>query len=69
MTGSEHCMDATSENVTWKSWSQKWGDWTTWFPKMTLPGQSTRVAVGSLQDGVERVRKIRKVTVKAPIAH
>src|SRR5687767_7009479 len=35
-------MSAISHSITWRSWSQKWGDWTTWFPKLDLPQQRSR---------------------------
>lgn len=25
-------MNSTSNSITWKTWSQKWGDWKTWCP-------------------------------------
>ena len=26
-------MRATTEGITWQSWSQKWGQWNNWFRK------------------------------------
>ncbi|HEX2272040.1 MAG TPA: hypothetical protein VHH35_21035 [Pyrinomonadaceae bacterium] len=52
-------MSAISESVTWKSWSQKWGDWTTWFPK--AGEQSSPSASRPQQHRVEPVRKARKL--------
>ncbi len=26
-------MSSTFNSITWQVWSQKWGDWTTWFRK------------------------------------
>jgi hypothetical protein len=25
-------MNSTSNSITWKTWSQKWGEWNTWYP-------------------------------------
>jgi hypothetical protein len=25
-------MSSTSNSITWKTWSQKWGEWNTWYP-------------------------------------
>lgn len=29
-------MNTRSDSITWQSWSQKWGDWTSWFRKADL---------------------------------
>ena len=30
-------MSSRSDSITWQGWSQKWGDWTTWFRKTDVP--------------------------------
>ena len=30
-------MSSRSDSITWQGWSQKWGDWTTWFRKTDEP--------------------------------
>ncbi len=30
-------MSSTSDSISWQIWSQKWGDWTTWFQKVDVP--------------------------------
>jgi hypothetical protein len=30
-------MSSRSDSITWQGWSQKWGDWTTWFRKTDAP--------------------------------
>ena len=33
-------MSSTSESITWQTWSQKWGDWTTWFRNVDTPREA-----------------------------
>lgn len=46
-------MSSTSNSITWKSWSQKWGDWNAWYPikvaqeKPSNSNRPTRKAVRS----------------------
>ena len=35
-------MNSTSESITWQKWAQKWGDWTTWFPKGNVQSEPLR---------------------------
>jgi hypothetical protein len=30
-------MSSRSDSISWHGWSQKWGDWTTWFRKADAP--------------------------------
>ena len=64
-------MSATSESITWQSWSQKWGDWTTWFPKIDAehdPLQSGLVLPGGAR--IERrTENVRKETSEQAVAH
>jgi hypothetical protein len=35
-------MRATTEAITWQSWSQKWGHWGNWFRRTDVPRNSVR---------------------------
>ena len=30
-------MAQSAHSITWQTWAQKWGDWTTWFRKVEVP--------------------------------
>jgi hypothetical protein len=63
-------MSSTSESITWQRWSQKWGDWTTWFPKMDVqrdPLHRGLVPPGARVEG--RTENVRKGTSKQAVAH
>lgn len=30
-------MRSKSQSITWQTWAQRWGDWTTWFQKVGAP--------------------------------
>jgi hypothetical protein len=64
----EHRMSATSESVTWKNWSTKWGDWATWFPK-TVRDQSTHSGLRPQLLRRPHIRKIHRVAAKQAMVH
>ncbi len=40
-------MSASSDSITWQSWSQKWGYWTIWFTKADLPPEPSEVRLAA----------------------
>ena len=57
-------MDSLSNSITWQGWSQKWGDWTTWFRKMDLAHEPLQRRLVSPTTGGER--RIEKALTLAP---
>ena len=58
----EAAMSFKSDFITWQSWSRKWGDWRTWFPKMNglrEPMQrDPRFRVVALEKPLEKIQKV-----------
>ena len=58
-------MSSTSESITWQKWSQTWGDWTTWFPKMDVQRDSSHRGLVPPEAEVERrTENVRKERLK-----
>jgi hypothetical protein len=52
----EAAMSLKSDSITWQTWSRKWGDWRTWFPK-----------INGLREPMQRDLRFRVVAVEKPL--
>ena len=63
-------MSSTSGSITWQRWAQKWGDWTTWFPKGNVQSEPLRRSIVVRTAGVERqTENVPKGTTKNAVTH
>ena len=62
-------MMSSSTSVTWKSWSRKWGDWTSWIRNATTTRApvhgNLRVAPANLQRQIEKAQISTKMSHQA----
>jgi len=60
-------MSLKSDDITWKTWSQKWGDWTTWFRNVDVPLERLQrglvLPMASGESGGQDVRTGRELLV------
>ena len=65
--GTEQDMSLRSDDITWTTWSQKWGDWTTWFRKVDVPLEPLQLGLvlpmARAESGRQNVRTGRELLV------
>ena len=63
-------MSSTSGSITWQRWAQKWGDWTTWFPKGNVQSEPLRRGIVVRTARVERhTENVPEGTSKNAVTH